>query len=95
MNTRRKFLQLAAANAILLEAAPPPQPVDRIRFGIIGIGMQGTNLLSTAISIPGAECVAAADLYDGRHLHAREITGNPSLPVTRRYQDVLARKDID
>jgi predicted dehydrogenase len=95
MNTRRKFLQLAAANAILLEAAPPPQSIDRIRFGIIGIGMQGTNLLSTAISIPGAECVAAADLYDGRHLHAREITGNPNLPVTRRYQDLLDRKDID
>ena len=57
--------------------------------------MQGTNLLSTAISIPGAECVAAADLYDGRHLHAREITNNPNLPVTRRYQDLLDRKDID
>ncbi len=99
MNTRRKFLKtaagLASANAILIEAAPPPQTADRIRFGIIGIGMQGTNLLSTAISIPGAECVAAADLYDGRHLHAREITGNPNLPVTRRYQDLLDRKDID
>jgi predicted dehydrogenase len=102
MNTRRNFLQttagLVAANAILIEAAPPPPqnaPSDRIRFGIIGIGMQGTNLLGTAISIPGAECVAAADLYDGRHLHAREITGNPNLPVTRRYQELLDRKDID
>lgn len=102
MNTRRSFLRssagLVGANAILLEADPLPQqtaPSDRIRFGIIGIGMQGTNLLNTAISIPGAECVAAADLYDGRHLHAREITNNPSLPVTRRYQDLLDRKDID
>ena len=41
------------------------------------------------------ECVAAADLYDGRHPHAREITGNPNLPVTRRYQELLDRKDID
>jgi predicted dehydrogenase len=95
MNTRRKFLQLAAANTVLLEAAPPPQPIEKIRFGIVGIGMQGTNLLRTALSIPGAECVAAADLYDGRHLHAREITGNPTLPVTRRYQELLDRKDID
>src|SRR5580692_4504635 len=102
MNTRRKFLQrsagLMAANTVLLEASPVPEqtaPSDRIRFGIIGIGMQGTSLLNTAISIPGAECVAAADLYDGRHLHAREITNNPNLPVTRRYQDLLDRKDID
>jgi len=102
MNTRRNFLQTSAglltANTILLEAAPAPEqtaPSDRIRFGIIGIGMQGTNLLNTAISIPGAECVAAADLYDGRHLHAREITNKPNLPVTRRYQDLLDRKDID
>src|SRR5580700_3054623 len=102
MNTRRRFLQstagLVAANTVLLEASPVPEqtaPSDRMRFGIIGIGMQGTNLLSTAISIPGAECVAACDLYDGRHTHAREITGNPSLPVTRRYQDLLDRKDID
>ena len=102
MNTRRSFLRssagLVGANAILLEADPLPQQTaasDRIRFGIIGIGMQGTNLLDTAISIPGAECVAAADLYDGRHLHAREITNNPSLPATRRYQDLLDRKDID
>jgi predicted dehydrogenase len=101
MNTRRDFLKTSAlaANVIALEAAPapPPQtsPSDRVRFGIIGIGMQGSGLLETAVSLPGVECVAAADLYDGRHTLAREITGNSSLPVTRRYQDLLDRKDID
>jgi predicted dehydrogenase len=70
-------------------------PSDRIRFGIIGIGMQGSGLLSGAISLPGAECVAAADLYDGRHTLAKEITGNPSLFTTRKYQELLDRKDID
>ena len=70
-------------------------PSDRIRFGIIGIGMQGSGLLSGAVSLPGAECVAAADLYDGRHTLAREITGNTSLFTTRKYQELLDRKDID
>jgi predicted dehydrogenase len=70
-------------------------PSDHIRFGMIGIGMQGSALLGTSITLPGVECVAAADLYDGRHLLAREITGNPSLPVTRHYQELLDRKDID
>jgi predicted dehydrogenase len=92
---------LLADKAIVLEAQVPgdtAQPVpasDRVRFGIIGIGMQGSGLLANAISLPGIECVGAADLYDGRHTLAKEITNNPSLPTSRRYQELLDRKDID
>ena len=57
--------------------------------------MQGSNLLAQSIELPGIECVAACDLYDGRHTLAREITNKPTLPVTRRYQELLANKDID
>ncbi len=73
----------------------PAASVKRVRFGIIGVGMQGSGLLAAAIGLPNVECVGAADLYDGRHTLAREITGNASLPVTRRYQELLDRKDID
>jgi len=108
--TRREFLHrtaitagaLATANSILLpnerlEAAPfsSVPPSDRLRFGIIGIGMEGSGVLANAIQLPGVECVAAADLYDGRHLLAREITGKPNLPATRRYKELLDNKDID
>ena len=62
---------------------------------MIGVGMQGSGLLAQSITIPGVECVGAADLYDGRHTLAREITANPSLPTTRKYQELLDRKDID
>jgi len=100
---RRRFLQAAAAGSLFatrLEAdvpdnqAPAP-PSGRIRFGMIGVGMQGSGLLRTAIDLPGVECAGAADLWDGRHTLAKEITNNPSLPVTRRYQELLDRKDID
>jgi predicted dehydrogenase len=57
--------------------------------------MQGSGLLPNAVSLPGIECVAAADLYDGRHGLAREITGKPNLPATRRYQELLDNKEID
>jgi len=57
--------------------------------------MQGSGLLSSCMTIPNVECVGAADLYDGRHVLAREITGNPNLPVMRAYQNLLDRKDID
>ena len=89
--SRRAFLQGSAAatggalvsKTILLNAQPfgPAKPVpasDRVRFGMIGVGMQGSGLLAGAITIPGIECVAAADLYDGRHTLAKEITANPS-----------------
>src|SRR5690242_21487895 len=107
--SRRKFIGLGAAAAgaslglktILLDPDPLwalPQtvaPSDRVRFGMIGIGMQGSGLLANAIELPGVECVKACDLYDGRHTLAREITAKPTLPVTRRYQELLADKEID
>jgi predicted dehydrogenase len=66
---------------------------DTVHFGMIGIGMQGSGLLATAIQLPGVECVAACDLYDGRHDLAKSIVGKP-IPTTRRYQDLLANNDI-
>jgi predicted dehydrogenase len=108
MFSRRKFLGLSAVAAgslatktIWLDPDPlwaQPQtgaPTDRVRFGIIGIGMQGSGLLTNSIELPGVECVAACDLYDGRHTLSKEIVNNPSLPTTRRYQELLANKDID
>jgi len=89
-----------AARTILLDPGPsfaasvPIPPSDTVRFGIIGIGMQGSGLLQNASSLPGAECVAACDLYDGRHNVAKEIVGKP-IPTTRRYQDLLDNKEID
>jgi predicted dehydrogenase len=89
-----------AARTVLLEpavlAATPAAvpPSDRVRFGIIGIGMQGNGLLKLAVSLPGTECVAACDLYDGRHVLARELVGKP-IPTTRRYQELLDNKEID
>ena len=106
--TRRAFLQNTATAAgasllsgsNLLRADPVPSAAeaapasDRVRFGIVGVGMEGTGLLTTAIQLRGVECVAAADLYDGRHELAKEIVGKP-IRTTRRYKELLDAKDID
>src|SRR5213596_1267431 len=102
MNTtwsRREFLELsgAAVGASLapmsLRAGRVP-PSDTVRFGMVGVGMQGSGLLGESIKLPGVACAGAADLYDGRHTLAREIAG-AHLPVTRRYQQLLDDKTID
>jgi predicted dehydrogenase len=97
--SRREFLEVSAVaagasvTAKRLGARRGPAS-DRVRFGMIGVGMQGSGLLATSIQLPDVECAAACDLYDGRHTLAREIV-RPDLPVTRRYQELLANKDID
>jgi len=73
--------------------APVPAS-DRVRFGMIGVGMQGSALLDTSYHLPGVDCAASCDLYDGRNTLAREIT-RADLPVTRHYQDLLNNKEID
>ncbi|MGH7546552.1 MAG: Gfo/Idh/MocA family protein [Gemmatimonadales bacterium] len=60
---------------------------------MVGVGMQGSWLLPQSIALPGVECAAACDLYDGRHTLAREIV-RADLPVTRRYQALLDDKSI-
>src|SRR5258706_448880 len=106
--SRREFLQRSAGIAgaslagasILLE----PDPLiafprlnaasDKVRFGLVGVGMEATQVLTTAIQLPGVECVAACDLYDGRHELAREIVGKP-IKTTRHYKELLDDKTID
>src|ERR1700681_2024137 len=105
---RREFIGPSAAAAgaslglktIFLDPDPLwalPQTVaasDQVRFGMIGIGMQGSGLLANSIELPGVQCVAACDLYDGRHTLGKEIVG-PNLPTTRRYHELLENKEID
>jgi predicted dehydrogenase len=94
---RRQFLQAGLALSTIRLNAQTIQSANagRIRFGIIGVGMEGSGLLGAAITLPGVECVGAADLYDARHTLAKEITGNPNLFTTRRYHELLERKDVD
>jgi predicted dehydrogenase len=106
--SRRDFMRKSAgatglvlgANAVMLDAAPisaparPVLPSDRVRFGIIGVGMQGSGLLRTSIKLPGVECAAACDLYDGRVELGKEIVGKP-ISTSKRYQDLLDNKDLD
>jgi len=107
--SRRAFLQktagatgaVMAANTIFLKPDHIPDPwetnvapSDKVRFGIIGVGMQGSGLLATSVTLPGIECAAACDLWDGRQTLAKEIAG-PKIKTTRKYKELLDDKSID
>ncbi len=103
--TRRGFLQVGTGAALSslvqsrhfnLAAQTPGSTAssDPVRFASIGIGIQGSSLLRAAVTLPGGKCVAAADLYDGRHTLAREIAG-PDIRTTRSYHEILDDKNIE
>src|SRR3989442_13986470 len=107
--TRRDFMRLGAGAAALGAAAKVPvldprtvwasasggPRSDTVRFGIIGTGVRGCELLDASLKVPGVECVAAADLYDSRHQAAKEALGGKDIFITREYRRILDRKDID
>jgi predicted dehydrogenase len=99
-STRRDFLQRAGAGAIVYKlAGARPQlkaasKNDQIGLGFIGVGIRGTFLLQSFQAISGVRPVIAADVYDGHHTNAKEITKG-AIMTTRDYHEVLSRKDVD
>ena len=104
--SRRNFMRLgmglaagAATKVTLLEpqwllASGTVPPSDTVRFASIGTGVRGCELLKASLRVPGVECVGVCDLYDGRHVAARESV-QKQVPVTRKYKEILDRKDVD
>jgi predicted dehydrogenase len=79
------------------QEAQPQKPVaanDHIQIALIGAGGQGQFDTKTAVQVPGVKLVAAADCYDGRLQHCKELWGQDVF-TTRDYNEILARKDID
>jgi predicted dehydrogenase len=67
---------------------------DKINVAVIGMGIMGNNDISTALKVPGAQMVAACDIYKGRLERAKELYGK-DIFTTQDYREILERKDID
>jgi predicted dehydrogenase len=83
-----------ALTAIQAEASQPLSANDHIQIALIGAGGRGQYDTGIAVQVPGVKLVAAADCYNGRLEHAKELWGQDVF-TTRDYREVLARKDID
>jgi predicted dehydrogenase len=67
---------------------------DTIQIALIGAGGMGMGDTTYALSLGGTKLVAAADIYDGRLIRAKERWG-ADLFTTRDYREVLARPGVD
>jgi predicted dehydrogenase len=88
---------LRSGNKIVWASDPGPAsvpPSERVRAGVIGIGMRAMGVTGSFVVAPGVELVAVADVYDGRLTRAKELFGE-KLETTKDYRRILDRKDID
>ncbi len=99
MKTRRDFLTAAAAGltGTLIPSPVFPQsssPNDQIQIALIGCGGMGQGDAKSSAATGLTKLVAACDCYDGRLQHMKELYGS-DIFTTKRYEEILERKDID
>ena len=88
---------LGKAQPVTREILLKRKPVmanDHIQLALIGAGGMGNADTATAVTVPGIKLVAACDLYDGR-LTAIQSKYGKDIAVTKRFEEILSRKDID
>lgn len=93
--TRRTFLMSSAAATALAQ----PSPNDRIRLGLIGCGGRGRDHLKmVASSGENAAITAVCDVWrvnrEAMAAEVQKVFGQAPFETTR-YQEILARNDVD
>jgi predicted dehydrogenase len=74
--------------------AAPKSPNDKIQIALIGCGGMGQTDARSSVASGFTHLVAAADCYDGRLTHMREVYGQ-DIFTTKRYEEILTRSDVD
>jgi predicted dehydrogenase len=83
MQSRRNFIGNMATGLAGTLAAPNVLGANnRVRFGIIGAGARGSELLRDALACANTECTGVADIYSRRLEEARAIA-----PAARQHLD--------
>lgn len=95
---RREFIKQAASGATIaaLSASSYSKVLganDRVRLGIIGPGARGQELMKDFLKAPGAEFVAAADVYTRRFDEIKPIA--PAAKTFKDHRALLDAKDVD
>jgi predicted dehydrogenase len=94
MQSRRKFIgKVATGLAGTLATSNVLGANDRVRFGVIGAGARGTELLREAVACQGTECLGVADIYQKRLEETKAIAMGAR--TWRDYRSLLEDPAID
>jgi len=99
MPTRRKFMQgiVGGAAAYAAYGFWPSERMlganDRVRFGLIGSGGRGREILKAALACPNVEAAAVADLYTRRLDQVKQIA--PKVKTCQDFRELLDDKSLD
>jgi predicted dehydrogenase len=94
MQSRRNFIgKVATGLAGTLAGSNVLGANERIRFGLIGAGARGGELLREALACPNTECTAVADVYTRRLEEAHTIA--PAAQRHANYRRVLEDPAVD
>src|SRR5690242_658157 len=94
MQSRRIFIgKVATGLAGTLASSNVLSANDRIRFGIIGAGARGSEILLEALACPNVECVGAADVYTKRLEDVKKLA--PAAKTYLDYRHLLDDQSVD
>lgn len=97
-SSRREFLHNIGAGALLMagavESARGYQANDTLEIGCIGMGGRCRHLLQSLVKVPGVRLAGACDVWDV-HLDQGKALADPQAFATKKFQELLDRKDLD
>lgn len=95
--SRRSFLKTSAAVGAAAFGAPAVNvhgANETLNVGMIGTGGRCRTLMKSLAEVPNVRLAAVCDIYDV-HLDMGKALADPKAYATKRYKELLDRKDID
>jgi predicted dehydrogenase len=92
--SRRSFFQTSTLAAAAVSATQVLGANEQLRVGVIGVGGRAQALMRALVKVPNVRIAALCDVWDSALADSRKLAPNVSF-TTKRFQDLLDRKDID
>src|SRR2546421_6376973 len=94
-HSRRHFLTASASLAAATALTPRVLGANEtLNVGCIGTGGRCRTLMKSLAKVPGVRITAVCDVWDAALAEGRKLA-DPQAAATKRYQELLDRKDVD